>query len=152
MHPFAQRNDCWHNLKENTVNDRIFSLDVTKALLSLSQTTAGILGKVSLLYRYLFLCHTQCRLRTTDLILQHLTLANSLVILSKGVPHTVAALGLKYFFNDFCMQTSFVHSKGGQGHVHWHPLPVERIPDHQNQPHGLLLETYESQSPQIIHF
>ena len=92
MHPFAQRNDCCCYLKENTVNDRLFSLDVTIALLSLPQTTAGTLGKVSLLYCYLFLYHTQCRLRTTDLILQHLTLANSLVILSKGVPHTVAAL------------------------------------------------------------
>uniref|UniRef100_A0A4X1UHQ7 Vomeronasal type-1 receptor n=1 Tax=Sus scrofa TaxID=9823 RepID=A0A4X1UHQ7_PIG len=90
----------------------LFSLDVTIALLSLPQTTAGTLGKVSLLYCYLFLYHTQCRLRTTDLILQHLTLANSLVILSKGVPHTVAALGLKYFLRGFACELFCVHRVG----------------------------------------
>ncbi|XP_047647320.1 vomeronasal type-1 receptor 4-like [Phacochoerus africanus] len=102
-------------LKESTVNDRLFSLDVTIALLSLSQTTAGILGNVSLLYRYLFLCHTQSRSRTTDLILQHLTLANSLVILSKGVPHTVAALGLKYFLRGFACELLFCVHRVGRG-------------------------------------
>uniref|UniRef100_A0A5G2QWB9 Vomeronasal type-1 receptor n=1 Tax=Sus scrofa TaxID=9823 RepID=A0A5G2QWB9_PIG len=91
---------------------QLFSLDVTIALLSLPQTTAGTLGKVSLLYCYLFLYHTQCRLRTTDLILQHLTLANSLVILSKGVPHTVAALGLKYFLRGFACELFCVHRVG----------------------------------------
>uniref|UniRef100_A0A4X1UHG6 Vomeronasal type-1 receptor n=1 Tax=Sus scrofa TaxID=9823 RepID=A0A4X1UHG6_PIG len=94
---------------------KLFSLDVTIALLSLSQTTAGILGKVSLLYCYLFLCHTQSRLRTTDLILQHLTLANSLVILSKGVPHTVAALGLKYFLSGFACELLFYVHRVGRG-------------------------------------
>uniref|UniRef100_A0A8D1ILK2 Vomeronasal type-1 receptor n=1 Tax=Sus scrofa TaxID=9823 RepID=A0A8D1ILK2_PIG len=115
MHLFAQRNDCCHNLKEHTVNDRLFPLDVTVALLSLSQTTAGILGKVSLLYRYLFLCHTQSRLRTTDLILQHLTLANSLVILAKGVSHTVAVLGLKYFLSGFACELLFCVHRLGKG-------------------------------------
>uniref|UniRef100_A0A8D0X6T7 Vomeronasal type-1 receptor n=1 Tax=Sus scrofa TaxID=9823 RepID=A0A8D0X6T7_PIG len=115
MHLFAQRNDCCHNLKEHTVNDRLFPLDVTVALLSLSQTTAGILGKVSLLYRYLFLCHTQSRLRTTDLILQHLTLANSLVILAKGVSHTVAVLGLKYFLSGFACELLFCVHRVGKG-------------------------------------
>uniref|UniRef100_A0A8D1ANM8 Vomeronasal type-1 receptor n=1 Tax=Sus scrofa TaxID=9823 RepID=A0A8D1ANM8_PIG len=87
-------------------------ISTSHSLLSLSQTTAGILGKVSLLYCYLFLCHTQSRLRTTDLILQHLTLANSLVILSKGVPHTVAALGLKYFLRGFACELFCVHRVG----------------------------------------
>jgi hypothetical protein len=31
------------------------------------------------------------------LILKHLLIANSLLILSKGIPHTIFALGLKYF-------------------------------------------------------
>uniref|UniRef100_A0A8C3YD07 Vomeronasal type-1 receptor n=1 Tax=Catagonus wagneri TaxID=51154 RepID=A0A8C3YD07_9CETA len=102
-------------LKENMLNDRIFSRDVTIAVVSLSQTTVGILGNVSLLYHYLFLYHTQCRLRTTDLILKHLTLANCLVILSKGVPHTVAALGLKYFLNGFACELLFYVHRVGRG-------------------------------------
>uniref|UniRef100_A0A8W4FQA0 Vomeronasal type-1 receptor n=1 Tax=Sus scrofa TaxID=9823 RepID=A0A8W4FQA0_PIG len=107
-------------------------VNVTIALLSLSQTTAGILGNVSLLYRYLFLCHTQSRLRTTDLILQHLTLANSLVILSKGVPHTVAALGLKYFLSGFACELLFYVHRVGRGtivisptHSRWKGLKVK---------------------------
>ncbi|XP_074226606.1 vomeronasal type-1 receptor 4-like [Camelus bactrianus] len=83
------------------LNDRIYSRDLTVAIISLSQTVVGVLGNFSLLYRYLFLYHTECRLRATDLILKHLTIANSLILLSRGVPHTMAAFGLKYFFNDF---------------------------------------------------
>uniref|UniRef100_A0A8C3YE32 Vomeronasal type-1 receptor n=1 Tax=Catagonus wagneri TaxID=51154 RepID=A0A8C3YE32_9CETA len=88
---------------------------VTIAIVSLSQTTVGILGNFSLLYHYLFLYHTQCRLRTTDLILKHLTLANCLVILSKGVPHTVAAFGLKYFLNGFACELLFYVHRVGRG-------------------------------------
>ncbi|KAF5917043.1 hypothetical protein HPG69_013967 [Diceros bicornis minor] len=51
--------------------------------------------------------------RSTDLILKLLTVANLLVILSKGVPETRAAFGLKLFLNDFgCKLLFYVHRVG----------------------------------------
>uniref|UniRef100_A0A8C9B3Z3 Vomeronasal type-1 receptor n=1 Tax=Prolemur simus TaxID=1328070 RepID=A0A8C9B3Z3_PROSS len=97
----GQRKDCCYHLKKNILNDRITSQDLAIGMLFLSLTTVGFVGNSSLLYHYLFLSYTGCRLRHTDLILTHLTIANSLVLLSKGVPETMAAFGLKHFFNDF---------------------------------------------------
>lgn len=101
MSHFAQRNDCCYNLKESVLNDRTSSRDVAIGMMFLSQTTVGILGNFSLLYHYLFLYHTVCRLRCTDLIFKHLAIANCLVLLSNGVPQTIVAFGLKYFIKDF---------------------------------------------------
>ncbi|XP_058386996.1 vomeronasal type-1 receptor 4-like [Diceros bicornis minor] len=94
------RNDCCYNLGENVLNGRIASRDMTIAIIFLSQTTVGILGNFSLLYHYHFLYHNECRLRATDLILKHLTIANSLIILSKGLSQTMADFGLKHLFNN----------------------------------------------------
>uniref|UniRef100_A0A2K6BJG9 Vomeronasal type-1 receptor n=1 Tax=Macaca nemestrina TaxID=9545 RepID=A0A2K6BJG9_MACNE len=77
------------------------SRDVAIGMMFLSQTTVGILGNFSLLYHYLFLDHTVCRLRCTDLIFKHLAIANCLILLYNGVPQTIVAFGLKYFINDF---------------------------------------------------
>nr|XP_017529202.2 vomeronasal type-1 receptor 2-like [Manis javanica] len=66
----------------------------------LLQTMVGILGNSSLFCHYIFLHYTGCKLRSTDLILKHLTVANLLVILSKGVPETVTAFGWSHFFSD----------------------------------------------------
>uniref|UniRef100_A0A8D2DLX9 Vomeronasal type-1 receptor n=1 Tax=Sciurus vulgaris TaxID=55149 RepID=A0A8D2DLX9_SCIVU len=76
------------------------SRNVVIGLMFLSQTVVGILGNFSLLYYYLVLSCNEYTLRSTDLILRHLIIANTLVILSKGIPQTIAALGIKYFFND----------------------------------------------------
>ncbi|XP_002927632.2 vomeronasal type-1 receptor 4 [Ailuropoda melanoleuca] len=79
----------------------------------LSQSTVGILGNFSLLYHYLFLYLTECRVRSTDVFLKHLTVANLLVIFSKGIPQTTADLGLKYFLSDFaCKLVFYVHRVG----------------------------------------
>ncbi|XP_046321936.1 vomeronasal type-1 receptor 4-like [Marmota monax] len=80
------------------------SRDMAMGLMFLSQTAVGVLGNFSLLYYYLVLfCH-ECTLRFTDLIFRHLVIANSLVILGRGIPQTIAAFGLKYFFSDFGCQ------------------------------------------------
>ncbi|KAF5914391.1 hypothetical protein HPG69_007587 [Diceros bicornis minor] len=51
--------------------------------------------------------------RSTDLTLKHLIAANTLVILSQGVPQTMAAFGLKHFLNDFgCKLVFYVHTVG----------------------------------------
>ncbi|XP_062033628.1 vomeronasal type-1 receptor 4-like [Lepus europaeus] len=74
------------------------------------QTLVGILGNVSLLLHYLILYFTGCKCRSTDLFIKHLTVANVLVILSRGVPHTMAALGMKHFLDDIrCKLVFYVH-------------------------------------------
>ncbi|XP_008068723.1 vomeronasal type-1 receptor 2-like [Carlito syrichta] len=51
-----------------------------------------------------------CGQRSTNLILRHLTVANSLVILSRGIPETMAALGLRHFATYFeCEVLLYVH-------------------------------------------
>ena len=67
----------------------------------LSQTTTGLLGNLSLLFYYIVLYLREFTLKHTDLILLHLMVANVLIILSAGVPHTMAVWGLKQFLNDF---------------------------------------------------
>ncbi|XP_021485698.2 vomeronasal type-1 receptor 4-like [Meriones unguiculatus] len=70
-------------------------------IMFLSQSTVGILGNISLLSHYLIIYYKEHTLKPTDLILTHLITANSLIMVSKGVPLTMAAFGMKQFFNDF---------------------------------------------------
>ncbi|XP_037014299.2 vomeronasal type-1 receptor 4-like [Artibeus jamaicensis] len=81
-------------------------------IMFLLQTLFGILGNFSLLCHYLSLHLTeQQRLRPADLIHRHLTVANSLVILSKAVPETMAAFGLKHFLGDTgCKLVFYIYS------------------------------------------
>ncbi|XP_062945978.1 vomeronasal type-1 receptor 1-like [Cynocephalus volans] len=73
-------------------------------------TGAGILGNSSLLCLYNFTFIAAQRLRPTDLILNQLVLANNLVILSKGIPQTMAALGLKSFLDEAgCKVVFYLH-------------------------------------------
>ncbi|XP_021045375.1 vomeronasal type-1 receptor 4-like [Mus pahari] len=68
-------------------------------IILLLQITIGILGNVSLLIYYIF-DYIEHTLKTTDWILMHLMGSNALIVLSKGVPHTLAAFGMKQFLND----------------------------------------------------
>ncbi|XP_006868390.1 PREDICTED: vomeronasal type-1 receptor 4-like [Chrysochloris asiatica] len=89
------------------------SRDLAIGMIFLSQTIVGILGNFSLLFHYVFLYFTKCRLRSTRLILTHLTVANSLVLLSRGIPQTMEAFGWKDFLNDFgCKLVFYVHRVG----------------------------------------
>ncbi|NP_001160791.1 vomeronasal 1 receptor oryCunV1R1634 [Oryctolagus cuniculus] len=84
--------------------------DLTIGMIFLFQTISGILGNLSLLSHYLYLYCTGCKFRSTDLIIKHLTVANCLAILSKGVPQTMAAFGKKYFLSDIgCKLVFYVH-------------------------------------------
>lgn len=100
-----------HILAQKTnISDRMTSRDLTIRMIFLSQTAFGILGNFSLLCHYLSFHFTGCRVRSTDLILKHLTIANLLVILSKGIPQTMAALGVEDFLNDTgCKLVFYVH-------------------------------------------
>ncbi|XP_077603243.1 vomeronasal type-1 receptor 4-like [Crocuta crocuta] len=84
-------------------------------IIFLSQTIVGIVDNFSLLYHYLFVYLTERRVRSTHLILKHLTIANSLVILSKGVPQTMASFGLKHFFNEFGCKLILYVQRVGRG-------------------------------------
>lgn len=89
------------------------SSDFAIGMIFLSQTIVGILGNFFLLYHYTYLELTRFTVRPIDLILRHLTVANSLVLLSKGVPQTMTAFGLKHFFNDIgCKLVFYVHRVG----------------------------------------
>ena len=95
--------------------DRIGSQDLTIGIIFLSQTMVGIVGNFSLLYHYLFLYHTECRVMSTHLILKHLTIANSLVILSKGITQTMTSFGLKHVFNEFVCKLLLYVQRVGRG-------------------------------------
>nr|XP_012613252.2 vomeronasal type-1 receptor 4-like [Microcebus murinus]XP_012613253.2 vomeronasal type-1 receptor 4-like [Microcebus murinus]XP_012613254.2 vomeronasal type-1 receptor 4-like [Microcebus murinus] len=97
------------------LNDRITPQDLAIGMIFLSLTMVGILGNCSLLYHYLFLSCTGRRLRSTDLILTHLTIANSLVLLTKAVPQTMVAFGWKDFFNDVKCHLFFYVQRVGRG-------------------------------------
>ncbi|XP_013364815.1 PREDICTED: vomeronasal type-1 receptor 4-like [Chinchilla lanigera] len=73
------------------------SKDLAIGMTFLTQTVTGILANVVLLFHYLSLCFTGYKLRPTDLIAEHLTIANTLIMLSKGVLQTVQAFRIKYF-------------------------------------------------------
>uniref|UniRef100_A0A8D0SL28 Vomeronasal type-1 receptor n=1 Tax=Sus scrofa TaxID=9823 RepID=A0A8D0SL28_PIG len=89
------------------------SVDVTTDVIILTQTVVGLLGNFSLFCHYIILYFTGCRSRSTDVILQHLTLANFLALLSKGVPQTMAAFGCKLSPSDFgCKLIFFLHRVG----------------------------------------
>lgn len=75
--------------------------------------TVGILGNFSLLYHDLCHYYTEGRLRPTGSLLKHLIIANSLLMLSKGVPQTSAAFGLKYFYHYLGLRLLlYVHRMG----------------------------------------
>uniref|UniRef100_H0XLU8 Vomeronasal type-1 receptor n=2 Tax=Otolemur garnettii TaxID=30611 RepID=H0XLU8_OTOGA len=76
----------------------------------LIQTGVGILGNSSLLCFYNFSIITAKILKPRDLILNQLVLANTLVLLSKGVPQTMAAFGLKSFLDEAgCKLVFYLH-------------------------------------------
>ncbi|XP_043756579.1 vomeronasal type-1 receptor 4-like [Cervus elaphus] len=82
-------------------------------MIILTQTMVGILGNISLMCSYVMLHFLGYRLRSTDLILKHLIVANSLVLLCKGVPQTMAVFGWKHFCSDFgCKLLFFLHRVG----------------------------------------
>ncbi|XP_076783546.1 vomeronasal type-1 receptor 4-like [Arvicanthis niloticus] len=93
-------------------NHKINLWNLAIKIIFLLQTTTGILGNFSLLVQYL-VYYTKYRLKHTDLMLMHLWGANALIVLSTGVPHTMAAFGLKQFLNDFgCRFTLYIQRVG----------------------------------------
>nr|APX52487.1 vomeronasal 1 receptor VN1R-Mmur065 [Microcebus ravelobensis]APX52488.1 vomeronasal 1 receptor VN1R-Mmur065 [Microcebus ravelobensis]APX52489.1 vomeronasal 1 receptor VN1R-Mmur065 [Microcebus ravelobensis]APX52490.1 vomeronasal 1 receptor VN1R-Mmur065 [Microcebus ravelobensis]APX52491.1 vomeronasal 1 receptor VN1R-Mmur065 [Microcebus ravelobensis] len=115
MKLFAHRNHCCHNVKENVLKDTVAFGNMAIGIIFFTQTAIGVLGNYSLLYHYFFLYHAEYRLRSRDLIIKNLIIANSVVILSNGVPQTLTAFRLKHFFNDFGCKLLLYVQRVGRG-------------------------------------
>ncbi|XP_032752211.1 vomeronasal type-1 receptor 2-like [Rattus rattus] len=75
--------------------------DLIIGIVFLLQSTVGSLGNFSLLSCYLINYYIEHRMKTSSLILSNLFTANFLILLSKGLLHTVQTFGIKGFINDF---------------------------------------------------
>uniref|UniRef100_A0A8D2DLF4 Vomeronasal type-1 receptor n=1 Tax=Sciurus vulgaris TaxID=55149 RepID=A0A8D2DLF4_SCIVU len=94
---------------------RMAASEVATGIIFLSQTVVGILSNSSLLLHFLILDSTRCRVRHTDLLIQHLFVANLLTLLCRGIPHTVAAFGMKYFLSAIGCKLLFTLHRIGRG-------------------------------------
>ncbi|XP_046540374.1 vomeronasal type-1 receptor 4-like [Equus quagga] len=87
--------------------------DLAVGMIFLLQTTFGILGNCFLLCHYLFLYFTGCRIRSTDLIIKNLIVANLLVLFSSGIHYTLSSFGWYQLFSDFgCRFFPYVRAVG----------------------------------------
>uniref|UniRef100_A0A8C0DVA8 Vomeronasal type-1 receptor n=1 Tax=Balaenoptera musculus TaxID=9771 RepID=A0A8C0DVA8_BALMU len=87
--------------------------EILGPILLLFQTGVGLLRNSSLLYVYMLTLFTKHTQRPTDLILNQLTVANFLVLFSRGIPQTLDALGLKYFLGE--VESKLLYSQSGPG-------------------------------------
>ncbi|NP_001240329.1 vomeronasal 1 receptor ornAnaV1R3008 isoform X1 [Ornithorhynchus anatinus] len=77
-------------------SDRIFGISF------LFQTVVGVLGNAAMFLVYVRVFAAQPRQKKpTDLILTHLTLSNTGLLLTRGVPETMAGFGMKNILDDF---------------------------------------------------
>ncbi|XP_044523010.1 vomeronasal type-1 receptor 1-like [Gracilinanus agilis] len=79
------------------------------------QTLLGMLGNSFLICLFILVFLTGHTLRPIDPILTQLAFANSLVLLCKGIPQTMAALGLKNFLDDGGCKTVFYLHRVARG-------------------------------------
>ncbi|XP_044541088.1 vomeronasal type-1 receptor 1-like, partial [Gracilinanus agilis] len=82
-------------------------LEIILGVVFCSQTAIGVLGNSFLVFLFTFMFLTAHKLRPIDTILIQLAWANSLMLLFKGVPQTMAALSLKNFLDDTGCKTVF---------------------------------------------
>ncbi|XP_049983482.1 vomeronasal type-1 receptor 4-like [Alexandromys fortis] len=86
------------------------SRDKAVGIFFLSQTILGILGNLALLCCLSLSNLSGNKARPIDLIIKHLSWANILVLLSKGIPQTVAAFDKTYSLdNSLCKLVFYFH-------------------------------------------
>ncbi|NP_001160253.1 vomeronasal 1 receptor monDomV1R1224 [Monodelphis domestica] len=84
--------------------------DLVFGIIFFIQTGVGVLGNFFLLCLYAITFLTGHRLKPIDSILVHLALSNSIVLIIKGIPQTMLALGLKNFLDNFaCKFIIYIH-------------------------------------------
>ncbi|XP_027289853.1 vomeronasal type-1 receptor 2-like isoform X2 [Cricetulus griseus] len=84
-------------------------------ILFFSQTTVGILGNWSILLPYVMPVLTGKNLMPKDQILRHLSFANSLVIISRVIPHILAQLGLHNLLDDLLCKLTLYSNRVSRG-------------------------------------
>ncbi|XP_072472321.1 vomeronasal type-1 receptor 1-like [Notamacropus eugenii] len=84
--------------------------DIILSIVFCSQTAVGLLGNSFLVCLFLLMFLTGHRLRPIDIILAQLACFNFLLLLSRGIPQTMAVLGLKNFLDDIeCTIFFYLH-------------------------------------------
>ncbi|XP_038194554.1 vomeronasal type-1 receptor 2-like [Arvicola amphibius] len=84
-------------------------------ILFFSQTAVGILGNWSILLPYVMSEFTGKSLMPKDQILRHLTLANSLVIISRVIPHIMVQLDLQFLLDDLLCKLTLYSNRVSRG-------------------------------------
>ncbi|NP_001240385.1 vomeronasal 1 receptor ornAnaV1R3064 [Ornithorhynchus anatinus] len=74
--------------------------EISLGILYLLKFTTGVSMNVFLLLFYCRVISTSPKINSSDLILAHLTLANTIVLLILGIPETLSAWGLRNFLGD----------------------------------------------------
>uniref|UniRef100_A0A8C2LFH6 Vomeronasal type-1 receptor n=1 Tax=Cricetulus griseus TaxID=10029 RepID=A0A8C2LFH6_CRIGR len=75
-------------------------LKFIKEIIFLFMTMVGTLGNISVSMNYMFSWRGGSEKKPIHLILMHLAFTNTIILLAKGLPKTMAALGLKNVLND----------------------------------------------------
>uniref|UniRef100_UPI00313456B6 vomeronasal 1 receptor monDomV1R1253 n=1 Tax=Monodelphis domestica TaxID=13616 RepID=UPI00313456B6 len=86
------------------------SIDIAFRIIFIFQTGVGALGNSIILGLNILTFLTGHRLKSIDLLITHLAFVNNVVLLSKGIPQTMAAFGVKNFLNDnSCKLIFYLH-------------------------------------------
>ncbi|XP_038598677.1 vomeronasal type-1 receptor 3-like [Tachyglossus aculeatus] len=85
--------------------------DIIFGIIFLYQSVFGFLGNATVFVVYMnsFITHPQQK-KPKDLILTHLTVANTVTLLTRGVPETMVAFGMRNIFNDVgCQSVMYIN-------------------------------------------
>ncbi|NP_001240380.2 vomeronasal 1 receptor ornAnaV1R3059 [Ornithorhynchus anatinus] len=74
--------------------------ELSFGIVILLQFSIGVSVNLFLLLFYIHMVSTTHKLSSSDLILAHLALANTITLLSRGIPETMSAWGMRNFLND----------------------------------------------------
>nr|XP_044989230.1 vomeronasal type-1 receptor 4-like [Jaculus jaculus] len=90
-------------------------INLTMGIMFLSQTALGVLGNCACLGYFILTDFSGRRVKPTDLIVKHLTWANFMVLVFKGIPQTMAAFGMSYFLDDILCKLIFYFHRVARG-------------------------------------
>ncbi|XP_052570840.1 vomeronasal type-1 receptor 4-like [Peromyscus californicus insignis] len=91
------------------------SRDLAMGIFFLSQTALGMFGNLALLCCLILSNFSGIRVRPTDLIIKHLTLANIMVLLCKGIPQIMAAFDETYSLDNISCKLVFYFHRVARG-------------------------------------
>nr|XP_044989228.1 vomeronasal type-1 receptor 4-like [Jaculus jaculus] len=90
-------------------------VNLTVGIMFLSQTALGVLGNCACLGYFVLADFSGKRVKPTDLIVKHLTWANFMVVLFKGIPQTMTAFGMSNFLDDILCKLIFYFHRVARG-------------------------------------